>query len=76
MRGWQVQRWTLDREILEVSTPYGPVKVKVGLKDQRVVNIAPEYESCASLARQKGVPLKDVYQEALLISRRLLGDRR
>lgn len=76
VRGWQVQRWTLDREIVEVSTPYGPVKVKVGFKDRRIVNIAPEYESCASLARQKGVPLKDVYREALLISRRLLGDRR
>ncbi len=28
-------------------------------------NAAPEYEDCAKLARQKGVPLKIIYQAAL-----------
>ena len=69
-----MQRMTLPRRVVEVSTPYGPVPVKVadaphgdndGAKDAPPANVAPEYEACRWLAREKGVPIKDVYQAAL-----------
>lgn len=73
VRGWEVRRWVLERETVEVETPYGVVKVKVGKKGGEVVNVAPEYESCREAAEGAGVPLKDVYQVALARARRALG---
>ncbi len=58
-------RTVLERMWQEVSTPWGPVRVKVGLRDGRAVNRAPEFEDCASRAREAGVPVKDVYEAAL-----------
>jgi uncharacterized protein (TIGR00299 family) protein len=46
-----------------VSTPWGEVRVKVKHLGAREV-LAPEYEDCARLARECGVPLRDVYQAA------------
>ncbi|MGH9469369.1 MAG: nickel pincer cofactor biosynthesis protein LarC [Terriglobia bacterium] len=59
-RIYESRRKTLEREVVSVSTPYGPVNVKVSKRDGRVLNAAPEYEDCARLAREKSVPLKDV----------------
>lgn len=73
VRGWEVRRWILERETMEVETPYGVVRVKVGRKGGEVVNIAPEYESCRKIAEGTGVPLKEVYQVALLRARKTLG---
>jgi uncharacterized protein (DUF111 family) len=30
----------------------------------KVVNLSPEYEDCKRLALEKGVPLKEVFEEA------------
>lgn len=73
VRGWRLKRWILDRETVEVSTAFGPVKVKVGRKGDRVLNVAPEYESCQEVALREGVPLKEVYQEALRAATASLG---
>ena len=60
-----VERFELARKLIRVSTPYGRVEVKAGLgPGGRVLNAAPEYESCKSLAKKKGVPLKKIYQAA------------
>jgi uncharacterized protein (DUF111 family) len=64
-----MQRRVLDREIREVETPYGTVKVKVGLLGGQIVNIAPEYEDCQKLARMRHVPLKAVFQAAILAAK-------
>ena len=72
VRGWRVERWVLERETVEVSTPFGPVKVKVGRRGGKVVNVAPEYESCRSLAVRRRVPLKEVYRQALLSCEKIL----
>jgi uncharacterized protein (TIGR00299 family) protein len=61
-----MQRTTLPRRVVEVSTQYGPVPVKVADSDGEFpANVAPEYEACRWLARERGVPIKDVYQAAL-----------
>jgi len=65
VRRYPVQRTTLDREFVEVETEYGPVKVKVSRMDGEVMNVSPEYEDCARIAREKDVPLKKVQSLAL-----------
>lgn len=64
VRVTDVARRCLEREWREVETEYGPVRMKIGRLNDEVVNIAPEYEDCARLAGEKGVPIADVYQAA------------
>jgi uncharacterized protein (DUF111 family) len=47
-----------------VETPFGPVRVKVKVIGEREIP-APEYDDCARLAREVGVPLSDVYRAAI-----------
>ena len=58
-------RITLDREFREVSTQYGPVKMKVSIMDGRSVNYVPEFEDCIKLAEQTGKPLKEIQAAAI-----------
>jgi len=41
------------------------VAVKLGRLDGRVIQAAPEFESCKRLAEQKNVPLKQIYEAAV-----------
>jgi uncharacterized protein (TIGR00299 family) protein len=65
VRAWRVERTALERRFQEVETPFGKVKIKIGLSSGDRVNASPEYEDCARLAKEKGVPLKDVLAAAL-----------
>lgn len=66
VRSYAVERFELRREIKKVKTPFGTVLVKIGKDDAgRVMNAAPEYESCKELAKKKKIPLKTIYQAAL-----------
>jgi uncharacterized protein (DUF111 family) len=58
------ERRKLQRELREVSTPYGPVTVKIGKLDGQILQAAPEFESCQQRADQANVPLKLVYEAA------------
>lgn len=53
----------LEREFKQVETPWGPVTVKYGLIEGEVVQRAPEYEECRTIAEKFGVPLKEVYEK-------------
>jgi hypothetical protein len=64
VRIYEARRKVLERELLSVETPYGPVKIKVARRDGKVLNVAPEYEDCQRLATEKGVPLKQVMMAA------------
>lgn len=62
----EVQRLSLPRRHEEVATPYGPVRLKVAEWPQQGLRRAmPEYEDVARLAREKQVPLPEVYAAAL-----------
>jgi uncharacterized protein (TIGR00299 family) protein len=63
-----VRLQTIERVIARraermVSTPWGPVRVKVKLLGDTEI-VAPEYEDCARVARAAQVPLRDVYAAA------------
>ena len=64
VRAHDLRRHECEREIVTVETRWGSVPVKVGKRHGNVMNVAAEYEACAELARQNGVPLKDVVREA------------
>jgi len=54
------RRQVLERDLVSVETPFGPVHVKVAKRDGKTVNVAPEYDDCQRLAAEKSVPLKQV----------------
>ncbi len=68
----EVERLCLPREVVEVATPYGAVRVKVAKWGDRIVNIAPEYEDCRRLSKQQKVSLKEVMAAAMAAARQLL----
>jgi len=59
------ERRKLRREFVTVKTKFGGVKVKLGKLNGKVVQAAPEFETCRKLAAQKKVPLKQVYEAAV-----------
>jgi uncharacterized protein (DUF111 family) len=61
VRRTKAERRKLRREMRKVSTPWGEAEIKVGLLNGKIVQAAPEYESCKALAAKAGVPLKQVY---------------
>jgi hypothetical protein len=64
LRRTQVLRSKLEREHLEVATPYGTVRIKVGRRAGRTVTAAPEYDDCLRLAEAKGAAFREVYDAA------------
>ena len=65
VRRYAAERRKLRREFVTVQTPYGAVTVKVGRLDGKVLQAAPEFESCRKLAEQAKVPLKEIYEAAV-----------
>jgi uncharacterized protein (TIGR00299 family) protein len=65
VRTTRLDRWELEREERTVQVTGGVVRVKVGRLDGDVVNLAPEHDDCAAVARETGRPVKSVWAEAL-----------
>ena len=65
VRRYTAERRKLRREFVTVQTAYGSVTVKVGQLDGKVLQAAPEFESCKKLADQASVPIKEIYAAAL-----------
>lgn len=60
VRAYEVERRALERALLDVETPYGPVAVKVARLHGRIIGGTPEYEQCRAAAERCGVPLREV----------------
>ena len=69
VRATTVEKEVLDREWVEVATSHGTVRVKIGRLEGRPVTLAPEFEDCAHLAREAGIPLREIYEEAVRLAR-------
>jgi len=67
IRRHETRRSKLTREHVTVQTRFGEVRVKVGRRGDETVRTWPEYEDCAAIARESGVPLRAVQQEALRV---------
>ena len=71
VRVQEVARRLLARELTEVATRFGPVRVKVAKAGGRSVKARPEYQDCKRIAEQTGLPLRDVVREVERALRRL-----
>jgi hypothetical protein len=69
MRRTEWDRTVLERESVEVATPYGTVRMKLARRGGRLVNAAPEFEDCLRAARERAVPVKEVWAAALAAHR-------
>ena len=65
VRSYTARRVALERELVQASTPYGNIPVKVSRLDGRVMNFVPEFEDCARIAREHKVALKEVQSLAI-----------
>jgi uncharacterized protein (TIGR00299 family) protein len=61
----RLHRHELEREERVVRVEGGTVRVKLGRLDGRVVNVAPEHDDCAAVARRAGRSVKSVWAAAL-----------
>jgi uncharacterized protein (TIGR00299 family) protein len=65
VRVTRLHRYELERGERIVEVDGGSVRVKIGWLDGRVVNVAPEHDDCAALARATGRSVKSVWAAAL-----------
>ncbi|HLP88841.1 MAG TPA: nickel pincer cofactor biosynthesis protein LarC [Nostocaceae cyanobacterium] len=63
------QRAILQREIQQIETKYGAVRIKIAWQGQPtekiITNVQPEYEDCADLARKYNIPWREIQRLAL-----------
>ncbi len=62
VRFYSAQRMILARSIEERQTSLGIVRVKVVTDSDKRRRVIPEFEECRRLAREKGLPLADIYR--------------
>jgi pyridinium-3,5-bisthiocarboxylic acid mononucleotide nickel chelatase len=59
------QRLVLARDWTEAETPYGVIRIKLGMRNGEVVTRAPEFEDCRKAAEMHQAPVRVVYEAAL-----------
>ena len=66
LRHTEVDRQSLDREIVTVETPIGAIRFKIARRNGRIMNAVPEFDDCATLAAARNLSIKEV--QALAVS--------
>ncbi len=64
------------REIMSVATAFGTLRVKVKWLDDKAAGATPEYDDCNRLAAEAKVPVRTVYEAAVVAAQELLGSLR
>lgn len=70
LRVEEITRLKLDRRFEKVTTEFGEVTVKLGLKGSTVVQVSPEFESCRAVSESSGAALRTIYEAAIAAWRR------
>ncbi len=60
----EVTRLKLERRFEKVETPFGAIDVKIGLKGGKVLQVAPEFESCRLASERTGTPIRRIHEAA------------
>lgn len=63
LRKYSIEKTMLDRKIEQVSTRYGDVRVKSAFYQGVCIKSKPEYEDCIRIAREKALPVSEIYRE-------------
>jgi uncharacterized protein (TIGR00299 family) protein len=64
-RYYTASRFEAEREMADVETAFGTMRVKRAWFEGKSLAAAPEFEDCRRLALAAGVPWRDVYRAAL-----------
>ena len=64
IRRHQMTRQRLHRKIIEVTTKYGKIGVKLGYLADKLKIVAPEYNDCKKIAKERKVSFRQVWREA------------
>jgi len=62
IRKYPVEKIMLQRNMEWVDTPYGKVRIKTALYRDKKIRSKPEYEDCIKIARERKIPLNQVYK--------------
>lgn len=65
VRSYEVERTILHRESAKVNTEYGEINIKIA-RGPDSIKAAPEYEDCKKAAEQNQVPIRKVYESAMM----------
>jgi uncharacterized protein (TIGR00299 family) protein len=65
IRTFPFRKDTLIRKFGTVKTIYGKIKVKRSYFREKEVSCKPEYEECRRIAEEKGIPVKEVYNNTM-----------
>ncbi len=76
VRASSVERVKTPRHVATVTTRWGDVDLKLKSLNGRVIDIAPEYDSCVAIARQHDIPVRTVWNEAYRIGEPFIGQKR
>jgi uncharacterized protein (TIGR00299 family) protein len=63
VRFYEAGRQTLEREIKEINSALGKVRVKISKLGSDIIKTTPEYEDCKKLAKKLNVPLIEVMKK-------------
>jgi uncharacterized protein (TIGR00299 family) protein len=64
VRRQTLPRYCAERQMRQVETPWGSVRVKLKILEGQIAAASPEYDDCARLATEAGVPLAEVMEAA------------
>jgi uncharacterized protein (TIGR00299 family) protein len=59
------RRRCLERRIESVATPWGEVRIKIGIRQGIEVQASPEFEDCRRIAEACSLPVKQVMEAAM-----------
>ena len=74
VRRFPVSRHKLNRKAVVVETEYGELRGKLGWLDDRLPTFSPEYDDCARVASERGIPLREVFDAAHAAYARRAGE--
>lgn len=73
VRMHHAERLKTGREVREIETPLGPVRVKLKSAGSEVISVAPEYDDCRALAQRLGLPVETVMARVTQAARAHFG---
>lgn len=61
VRTFPVSKRMLKKQIVQIDTRYGPIRVKQGLMGESIIKQKPEYEDCRRASGEHNIPIETVY---------------
>jgi uncharacterized protein (TIGR00299 family) protein len=67
IRTFPFRKETLARKFEKINTLYGEITVKRSFYKEKEVSCKPEFEECRKIAVDKGIPVKEVYNNIMAV---------